>query len=96
MAYPDDHTLQLWLDALRGLNVRIKKMFGCYCLYCDDQPVGWLSGSTLFLREVGLTDLPAVPEDKIQEIPIPLEACGQSWLPRAVQETARRRKAGGR
>lgn len=101
MAYPDDHTLQLWLDALRGLNVRVKKMFGCYCLYCDDQPVGWLSGSTLFLREVGLTDLPAGlrrpgPEDKIQEIPIPLEACGQSWLPRAVQETARRRKAGGR
>lgn len=53
MAYPDDHTLQLWLDALRGLNVRVKKMFGCYCLYCDDQPVGWLSGSTLFFAGGG-------------------------------------------
>ena len=97
MTYPDDHTLQLWLDALRGLNVRVKKMFGCYCLYCDDQPVGWLSGSTLSLREVGLTGLPdglrrPGPGDKIQEIPIPPECCGQDWLPRAVQETALRLK----
>ena len=98
MAYSDEHTLQLWLDALGGLNVRVKKMFGCYCLYCDDQAVGWISGYTLSLREVGLPDLPAdlrrpAPTDKIQEIPIPLAACGQSWLPRAVQQTALRRKA---
>lgn len=97
MAYPDDHTLQSWLDALGSLNVRVKKMFGCYCLYCDDQAVGWLSGTTLSLREVGLTGLPAGlhrpgPGDKIQEIPIPLECCSQDWLPRAVQQTALRRR----
>lgn len=40
MVYPEESTVHRWLTALRGLNVRVKKMFGCYCLYCDDQPVG--------------------------------------------------------
>ena len=40
MAYPDGGVVQTWLDALRGLNIRVKKMFGCYCVYCDSQPVG--------------------------------------------------------
>lgn len=98
MTSPTEQTLQLWLDALSGLNIRVKKMFGCYCLYCDDQAVGWISGDTLSLREVGLSNLPAdlrrpAPTDKIQEIPIPLTACGQSWLPQAVQQTALRRKS---
>ena len=29
-------------------------MFGCYCLYCDGQAVGWIHDSVLSLREVGL------------------------------------------
>ena len=40
MAYPDDGVVQTWLDALKDLNVRVKKMFGCYCVYCDDEPAG--------------------------------------------------------
>lgn len=58
MAYPDDGVVQTWLDAWKGLNIRLKKMFGCYCVYCDGQAVGWLSGSTFSLREVGLDYLP--------------------------------------
>ena len=93
MAYPKDDVVQTWLDALKGLDVRVKKMFGCYCVYCDSQPVGWLSEEIFSLREVGLSDLPPDlkrpgPEDKIREIVIPLEDCSCDWLPRAVQETA--------
>lgn len=97
MAYPDEKTVQIWLAALRGLDVRVKKMFGCYCLYCDDQPVGWISGETLSLREVGLPYLPTEwkrpsSTDPIQEIVIPLEYADSDWLPRAVQDTAKIRK----
>lgn len=97
MAYPEESTVHKWLTALQGLNVHVKKMFGCYCLYCDDQPVGWLSADVLSLREVGLSYLPPVlkrpaPEDTIQEITIPLEYCNCEWFPQAVQDTARFRK----
>ncbi|WP_294496057.1 hypothetical protein [uncultured Gemmiger sp.] len=93
MAYPDDGILQTWLDALRGLNVRTRKLFGCYCVYCDGVAVGWLSGETFSLREVGLAGLPAslhrpAPGDSIQEIPIPLDDVNAPWLPGAVQDTA--------
>lgn len=98
MKYPEDGVVQTWLDALKGLDVRVKKMFGCYCLYCDNQPVGWLHEGILSLREVGLTYLPdhlkrPSPGDSIQEIPIPLEDCHCPWLPQAVQDTADIRKA---
>lgn len=98
MKYPEDGVVQTWLDALKGLDVRVKKMFGCYCLYCDNQPVGWLHEGVLSLREVGLTYLPnhlkrPSPGDSIQEIPIPLEDCHCPWLPQAVQDTADIRKA---
>lgn len=97
MAYPKEETVQTWLSALQGLNVRVKKMFGCYCLYCDDQPVGWLSGEVLSLREVGLSYLPSAlkrptPADTIQEIPISVEYSGCAWLPKAVQDTAKIRE----
>lgn len=93
MAYPDESVVQTWLDSLRGLNVRVKKMFGCYCVYCDNQPVGWLSESVFSLREVGLSCFPRdlkrpTREDRIQEIVIPLDYCHAEWLPNAVQETA--------
>lgn len=97
MAYPKVETVQIWLAALQGLNVCVKKMFGCYCLYCDDQPVGWLSSETLSLREVGLSYLPPTlkrpaPADTIKEIPIPVEYSGCAWLPKAVQDTAKIRE----
>lgn len=34
--------VQEWLDHLKSLNFETKKMFGCYCLYCGGQVVGWI------------------------------------------------------
>ena len=90
--------VQEWLDNLGELDVKVKKMFGCYCLYCDGQAVGWIHDSVLSLREVGLDYLPddikrPTPEDKIQELVIPLDYANAEWLPRAVQDTAYIRKS---
>ncbi len=76
-----------------------KKIFGCYCLYCDGQAVGWIHDSVLSLREVGLTYLPKEikrpsPEDKIQELVIPLDYVDAKWLSKAVQDTEDNRKRG--
>ena len=104
MAYPDDGVVQTWLDALKDLNVRVKKMFGCYCLYCDGQAVGWISEGSPSLRDVGLDYIPAeirrpAPGDSVQEYVVPLDYASAEWLPRAVEDTARlrgRTASGGR
>ena len=97
MAYEDPSIVQEWLDSLRELNVKVKKMFGCYCLYCDGQAVGWIHDSVMSLREVGLdylTDDIKRPgkEDKIQELVIPFDYVRAEWLTKAVQDTADIRK----
>ena len=99
MPYEEESVVAEWMDRLRDLNVRTKKMFGCYCLYCDDQAIGWIHDSVLSLREVGLTYLPKEikrpsPEDKIQELVIPLDYVDAEWLSKAVQDTADIRKRG--
>ena len=91
MAYPEKEVVKQWLDALEGLLVQLKKMFGCL------QPVGWLHGRVFSLREVGLSSLPGdlrrpQPGGPIQEIPISLERAGEGWLAQAVKETAQRRR----
>lgn len=58
MAYELENIVREWMDHLKGLNVEVKKMFGCYCLYCDGQAVGWIHNSVMSLREVGLDYLP--------------------------------------
>ncbi|MBR4623153.1 MAG: hypothetical protein IKO45_01185 [Clostridia bacterium] len=93
MAYEELCIVQEWLDGLKDLDVSVKKMFGCYCLYFDGQAVGWIHDSVLSLREVGLDYLPddikrPAPEDKIQELVIPLDYVNTEWLPRAVLDTA--------
>ena len=70
MAYELENIVREWMDHLKGLNVEVKKMFGCYCLYCDGQAVGWIHNSVMSLREVGLDNLPKdikrpTKEDKI-------------------------------
>ena len=97
MAYEEENIVQEWLDYLKDLNVETKKMFGCYCLYCVGQAVGWIHDSVLSLREVGLDYLPKdikrpSKEDKIQELVIPLDYANAAWLPTAVQDTADIRK----
>ena len=99
MPYEVESAAAEWMARLRDLNVRTKKMFGCYCLYCDGQAVGWIHDSVLSLREVGLTYLPKEikrpsPEDKIQELVIPLDYVDAEWLSKAVQDTADIRKRG--
>ena len=89
--------VQEWLDHLESLDVETKKMFGCYCLYCDGQAVGWIHDSVLSLREVGLDYLPEEikrpnPKDRIQELVIPLDYVDAEWLQKAVQDTADMRK----
>ncbi len=86
-----------WLDHLKDLDVKVKKMFGCWCLYCDGQAVGWIHDGVLSLREVGLDYLPQDikrpgREDSVQELVIPLDYANADWLPRAVQDTADIRK----
>ena len=97
MAFEKENIVKEWLDHLSGLNVEVKKMFGCYCLYCDGQAVGWIHDSVLSLREVALGYLPEdikrpSPKDKIQELVIPFDYVGAEWLPKAVQDTADIRK----
>ena len=97
MAYTEENVLREWLDNLQDLDVAVRKMFGCYCLYCDGQAVGWINDSVLSLREVGLDYLPEEikrpgKEDKIKEIVIPLDYANSDWLPKAVQDTADIRK----
>ena len=98
MAYEDFSIVQEWLDSLSDLDVKVKKMFGCYCLYCDGQAVGWIHDSVLSLREVGLDYLPEEikrprQEDNIQELIISLDHVSAEWLPKAVQDTADKRKS---
>ena len=100
MALEQEEIVREWLDRLNGLNVRVKKMFGCWCLYCDGQAVGWIHDGVLCLREVGLTYLPEEirrpgKEDRIQELVIPLDYANADWLCRAVQDTADLRKRNG-
>lgn len=97
MSLEEKAIVQEWLAHLAELNVEAKKMFGCYCLYCDGQAVGWIHDSVLSLREVALAYLPEDierpgPEDKIQELVIPFDYVDAEWLPKAVQDTADIRK----
>ncbi len=97
MSLDEKNLVDEWLDPLKGLNVEVRKMFSCYCLYCDGQAVGWIHDSVMSLREVGLDYLPedvkrADKTDRIQEVVIPLDHAHADWLPRAVQETADIRK----
>lgn len=97
MSVEEELIVNEWLGYLKDLNVNVKRMFGCYCLYCDGQAVGWLHDSVMSLREVGLDYLPEdikrpSKEDKIQELVISLDYANADWLPRAVQDTADIRK----
>ena len=97
MPYEDESVVREWLDHLKDVNATAKKMFGCWCLYCDGQAVGWIHDSVLSLREVGLMYLPPDirrpgTDDRIQELVIPFDYVTAEWLPRAVRDTADRRK----
>ena len=96
-AEPEKAMLREWLDALKGLDVKAQKMFGCYCLYCGGQAVGWIHDGVLSLREVGLDYLPEDikrpgNDDKVREYVIPFDYVKAEGLPRAVRDTAEIRR----
>lgn len=98
--YEAENIVHEWLNNLKDLNIEVRKMFGCYCLYCDGQAVGWIHDSVMSLREVGLTYLPEdikrpAKGDKIQELVIPFDYVNADWLAKAVQDTAVIRKRNG-
>ena len=93
----EEQLVQAWLNQLSGLQVHTKKMFGCHCLYCDGQAVGWIHDGVLSLREVGLTYLPdgvkrPGKDDRVRELVIPVSYLNAAWLKHAVQDTADIRK----
>lgn len=88
-------SLQRLLNTVNGLDVVGKPMFGCYCIYCDGQPVGWLSGDVFGLKEVGLDSIPAglsrpAPDARVHEIPISADRFEDEWLSGVLVETAAR------
>lgn len=38
------------LEVLQGLNVRVRKMFGEYGLYCDERVVGFICDDQVFMK----------------------------------------------
>ena len=85
MPCEEESIVREWLDHLKDLRVEAKK--------------SWIHDSVLSLREVGLTYLPPDihrpdKDDSIQELVIPFDHVTANWLPRAVQDTADRRKKG--
>ena len=40
MSFEKESIVFDWVNHLKDLNVETKKMFGCYCVYCDGQAVG--------------------------------------------------------
>ena len=69
-----------------------KKMFGCYCVYFDMVPVGWVSDGIFWLKNVGRNDL--YTEDYLREkkhlrqIPVFIEQFHLPWFKEIVSKTA--------
>ncbi|WP_053382333.1 TfoX/Sxy family protein [Leucobacter celer] len=67
-------TMEFLTDQLTALpNIRTRRMFGEYCLYCDDKPVAFVCDDELFVKptEAGRTyigdpeEAPAYPGSKL-------------------------------
>lgn len=97
MAYPEKEVVKQWLDALEGLPVQLKKMFGCLCVYCGGSRWAGFTGQVFSLREVGLSSprgtsaapSRAAPSKKSPSLWSAPEKAG--WR-QAVKETAQRRR----
>lgn len=67
-------TAEYILEQLEPLDVRIKSMFGEFCLYCDEKPVAFICDETLFLKPtaasdgLGLPEAPAYPGSKLYRV----------------------------
>ena len=58
------------LEQLEPLDVRVRPMFGEFCLYCDEKPVALICDDTVFLKPsaasdgLGLKEAEAYPGSK--------------------------------
>jgi len=89
-------TADFILEQLGGLNVRVRKMFGEYGLYCDEKVAAFICDDTLFVKildanqelAAGLAKGPCYPGSKDYYI-VPGERIEDSqWLQGFIQTTA--------
>ena len=89
-------TADFIIEQLGGLDVRVRKMFGEYGLYCDDKLPAFICDDTLFVKildaneklAAGLAKGPCYPGSKDYYI-VPDERLeDRTWLQQLVQTTA--------
>lgn len=89
-------TTDFILEQLSGLNVRVRKMFGEYALYCDEKLPAFICDDTLFVKILdaneklaeGLDKGPCYPGSKDYYI-VPSERLeDHAWLQDFIQTTA--------
>ena len=51
-------------QAAKAGEVRAKKMFGDYCLYCEGKPVGLICDNVLYLKPLGVLELLLHADDR--------------------------------
>jgi TfoX/Sxy family transcriptional regulator of competence genes len=88
-------TVDTILSHLSDLDVRSRKMFGEYGLYCNDKVVGFICDDTLFVKILpqnedlasGLETGPCYPGSKPYYI-VPPAKYDNEWLQEFIQVTA--------
>jgi TfoX/Sxy family transcriptional regulator of competence genes len=89
-------TADFILEQLGTLNVRVRKMFGEYGLYCDDKLPAFICDDTLFVKildanetlATGLKKGPCYPGSKDYYIVPDERLDDHAWLQSIIQTTA--------
>lgn len=90
-------TVDYILSQLEGLDVRARKMFGEYGLYCDEKVTAFICDDTLFVKilpentqlATGIPKAPAYPGSK-DYYAVPGDKLEDTdWLRQFIQTTAR-------
>jgi len=84
------------LEQLAGLDVRVRKMFGEYALYCDEKVAAFICDDTLFAKILpanaelasGLKKGPAYPGSKDYYVVPGDKIEDHTWLQNFIQTTA--------
>lgn len=84
------------LSQLEGLDVRARKMFGEYGLYCDEKVVAFICDDTLFVKilpeneqlATGVPKAPAYPGSKDYYAVPDDKLTNDEWLREFIQTTA--------
>lgn len=93
MAATDQEVVGRLLASYPDLLLFTKKMFGCTCVYCNSQPVGWVSDGTFWLKHVPVCSaalagqLPGYAASR-RQLPVPESLFGAPWLREVLTQTA--------